>query len=39
MKLPFLPSSTNQGEKVQILATSIPGPKKKKYPRAGFLNS
>lgn len=29
MKLPFLPSSTNQGEKVQILATSIPGPKKR----------
>ena len=37
MKLPFLPSSTNQGEKVQVLATSIPSQKKKKYPRAGFL--
>jgi hypothetical protein len=38
MKLPLLPSSTNQGEEVQILATSIPSQKKKqKYPDAGFL--
>jgi hypothetical protein len=37
LKLPFLPSSTSQGEEVQILATSIPSPKKKKYPRAGYL--
>jgi hypothetical protein len=29
MKLPLLPSSTNQGEEVQILATSIPSQKKK----------
>jgi hypothetical protein len=28
MKLPLLPSSTNQGEEVQILATSIPSQKK-----------
>jgi hypothetical protein len=36
MKLPFLPSSTNQGEKVQILATSIPSQKKKEVSARGL---